>query len=129
MPSSVLPRCFAAQDWVLVLFCRSLAVSGCNNLTATGLETAAYNLRLTRLEADDLPGAGEGVAAIVANMPLLAASASPGNPATARWAPHSVMRVAYEWDCHDHLFSRQRYVSTHAALAPGCSRSAPAAAG
>jgi hypothetical protein len=64
---------------------RSLAVSGCHNLTATGLEAAAYSLRLQALEADDLPGAGEGVAAIVANMPLLAAGASPGNPATARW--------------------------------------------
>lgn len=61
-------------------------MSGCHNLTATGLESAAYNLRLTQLEADDLPGAGDGVAAIVANMPLLAANASPGNPVTARRA-------------------------------------------
>jgi len=53
--------------------CRSLAVSGCHNLTAAGLETAAYSLRLTRLEADDLPGVGDGVAAVVANMPLSSA--------------------------------------------------------
>ena len=74
--------CQTAQ--VSQLLCRSLAVSGCHNLTATGLEAAAYSLRLQALEADDLPGAGEGVAAIVANMPLLAAGASAGNPASAR---------------------------------------------
>ncbi len=48
-------------------------MSGCHNLTAAGLETAAYSLRLTRLEADDLPGVGDGVAAVVANMPLSSA--------------------------------------------------------
>lgn len=52
---------------------RSLAVSGCTNLTGSGLETAAFHLRLSRLEADNLPGAGDGVAAVIANMPLRSA--------------------------------------------------------
>jgi hypothetical protein len=48
-------------------------VSGCTNLTGSGLETAAFHLRLSRLEADNLPGAGDGVAAVIANMPLRSA--------------------------------------------------------
>lgn len=56
---------------------RALAVSGCVNLTGAGLETAAYHLRLHSLRADDLAGAGDGVAAVVANMPLSSAATDP----------------------------------------------------
>lgn len=50
-------------------------MSGCVNLTGAGLETAAFHLRLSCLEANNLPGAGDGVAAVVANMPLRSADA------------------------------------------------------